>query len=395
VVRTIKFVATLAMTAGALGVLSANPAGAAQGVLHATALAAGANHNCAVTTTGPAVANAGGGVVCWGRNQWGQLGNGGGASSSVPVPVTGLDSGVRTVSAGHSYTCALTEAGAVWCWGNNSSGQLGNGTTTDSAVPVQVTGLQSGVVAISAGDYHACAITNDGDAMCWGQGRAGALGNGQSRSSSTPVSPVGLGAGVVAISAGGFHTCAILTDGHAKCWGLNANGQLGNGSTGLEPRPVDVTGVGSLVQIAAGAQHTCAIDANGAALCWGRNQAGQIGDATVEDKQSPTPVQGLSSGVSEITAGTFHSCATTTEGVLCWGSDIVGQFGNGSNSGVAAPIAGSVQGLDGDAHGVDAGYLHNCAITGDGDVQCWGRNHFGQLGNGTVSDSNRAVDVSA
>jgi alpha-tubulin suppressor-like RCC1 family protein len=218
------------------------------------------------------------------------------------------------------------------------------------------------------------------------------LGDGQSRSSSTPVSPVGLGDGVTAISAGAFHTCAILTDGSAECWGLNANGQLGNGSTGLEPRPVEVDGIGSVTAISAGAQHTCAIS-DGAAMCWGRNSRGQIGDGTIDDRLSPTAVAGLSSGVTEITAGTFHSCATTANGVLCWGSDLLGQFGNGSNSSVATPTAGPVKGLESDAHDVDAGYLDNCAITGAGTVQCWGRNTFGQLGNGTSKDSNVPVDV--
>ena len=381
--RTTRFMATLAMTAGALGVLTIQPAGAAQQGLHATSITAGANHGCAVND---------GAVFCWGRNDHGQLGNGGGANTWSAVRVTGLTSDVTSVSAGHSHTCALTTAGTVWCWGGNLSGQLGNGSDVDSAVPVQVQDL-SGVVAISSGGYHTCALTNAGAVKCWGQGRAGALGDGKSHSSGTPVSPVGLDSGVTAISAGTFHTCAILTDGSAKCWGLNANGQLGNGSTGLEPRPVDVTGIGTVVAISAGAQHTCAIDGNGAALCWGRNSAGQVGDATIDDKHSPTPVQGLASGVTEITAGTFHSCAKTADGVLCWGSDLLGQFGNGANSNVAAPIAGPVKGLAGDAHSVTAGYLHTCAITGQDEVQCWGRNNFGQLGNGSAADSNTPTAV--
>jgi alpha-tubulin suppressor-like RCC1 family protein len=376
--------ATLAMTAGALSGLAVTPAGAADGALLATALASGANHNCAITTETSA-------VVCWGRNDWGQLGNGTTTSSSTPVQVDGLTSGVRAISAGHSYACALTEAGAVWCWGSNSSGQLGDGTTTDSHVPVQVGGLDDNIVAISAGDYHACALNAVGGVQCWGQGRAGALGNGQSRSSSTPVRPSGLSAGVTAISAGGFHTCALLTDGSAKCWGLNEYGELGNGTTGLEPRPVDVTGIGPIAQISAGAIHTCAVTTDGAALCWGANHWGQVGNASIEDTHSPTQVQGLTSGVSQIDAGAYHTCARTTENVLCWGQNWLGQFGNGHNSSLAAPLA--TQGLAGDVQLVTAGYSHNCAITGQGDVQCWGRNNFGQLGNGTADDANTPVGV--
>ncbi|HEY2832564.1 MAG TPA: hypothetical protein VGJ14_09075 [Sporichthyaceae bacterium] len=389
--RTIRFVATLAMVAGALGGLSANPAGAAPSVLQATALAAGANHNCAITTDTPTVANAGGGVVCWGRNDWGQLGNGTTISSSLPVPVTGLATGVRTISAGHSYACALTEAGAVWCWGSNKSGQLGDGTNNDSSVPVQVSGLAANVVAISAGEYHMCALTADGAVQCWGHGRAGQLGNGQSRNSTTPVTPAGLNSGVIAISSGGFHTCAILSDAGLKCWGLNEYGELGNGSTGLEPRPVDVTGIGPVAQISAGGAHTCAITTQGAALCWGFNHWGQLGDASIADNWSPTPVTGLDSGVSQIDAGAYHTCARTTDGLECWGQNLFGQFGDGGNNGLAAPRR--VEGLEGDAHDVVAGWFHNCAISGQGDVVCWGRNHYGQLGNRSVDNTNVPVEV--
>jgi alpha-tubulin suppressor-like RCC1 family protein len=381
-VRTIGLTATLAMTAGALGLLTANPA-AAQGALNATALAAGADHNCAVTTTTPPVANAGGGVVCWGRNDSGQLGNGTTTNSSTPVPVTGLSTGVRTVSAGHSSACALTEAGAVWCWGNNSSGQLGDGTTTNSAVPVQVKGLRANVVSISAGAYHVCALTADGAVQCWGLGRTGALGDGQSRDSGTPVAPAGLSAGVTTISAGGFHTCAILLNAGVKCWGLNGSGQLGNGTVGLEPRPVDVTGIGPVAQVAAGLAHTCAITADGAAMCWGANQWGELGDATSQNRWVPTRVVGLDSGVSQIDAGAYHSCARTVDGVQCWGG--------GANDGHASPQP--VTGLDDDTYSVATGWYHDCAITGGGGVVCWGRNNDGQLGNGGTDDTDVPVEV--
>lgn len=383
--------AALALTAGALGALSAPPAGAAEGTLAATAIASGANHNCAVTTTTPAVANAGGGVVCWGRNDWGQLGNGTKVSSSRPVPVTGLASGVRTVSAGHSYACALTESGVVWCWGSNRSGQLGDGTNNDSSVPVQVQGLNANIVAISAGDYHVCALNADGAVQCWGEGRAGQLGNGRSHRSSTPVTPSGLNSGVTAISSGGFHTCAILSSASLKCWGLNEYGELGNGTTGLEPRPVDVTGIGPVAQVSAGAIHTCAVTAAGAAMCWGANHWGQLGNDSIEDAHAPVQVDGLTSGVASIDGGAYHTCARTTENVSCWGQNWLGQFGDGHNSSLAAPRA--VQGLEGDTLNISAGYSHNCAITGQGTVVCWGRNNFGQLGNGTVDDANVPVDV--
>jgi alpha-tubulin suppressor-like RCC1 family protein len=150
---------------------------------------------------------------------------------------------MTVVSAGSGYTCASTSTGAVRCWGSNDYGQLGNGNTTSTSAPVGVTGLGSGVAAVSAGGYHSCAVTSAGAAKCWGLNGNGELGNGAVIDSSAPVAVSGLGSGVAAVSAGGYHSCAVTSAGAAKCWGSNGDGQLGNATTNDSAVPVDVFGL--------------------------------------------------------------------------------------------------------------------------------------------------------
>jgi alpha-tubulin suppressor-like RCC1 family protein len=154
--------------------------------------------------------------------------------------VSGLTSGVRAVSAGSEHTCALTEAGGVKCWGNNRAGQLGDGTRTRHRIPVDVSGLTSNGSAISAGSGHTCALTTAGGAKCWGMNGYGELGDGTTTSRLTPVDTTGLTSGVAAIATVGWHTCALTTDGRVKCWGANQYGQLGDGTTTRRLTPINV-----------------------------------------------------------------------------------------------------------------------------------------------------------
>jgi alpha-tubulin suppressor-like RCC1 family protein len=340
--------------------------------------------------------------------------NGNAISSAVSVNRAGINQ--PTIAAGAYHTCAVTNAGAVKCWGQNHYGQLGvttnTGTDTPNATPVAVTGLSSGVVAITAGLYHTCALTSVGAVKCWGLNSDGELGvatnNNTSNPNATPVAVTGLSAGVVAISAGSFHTCALTNLGAVQCWGSNYYGALGvtaNVLTGTaNPTPVAVTGLSSGVStIAAGSFHTCAI-LGGAVKCWGLNVFGQIGVATNTGtyNANPTPVTVSNlTNIVGLTAGGFddrgHTCAVTNGGaVKCWGDNQVGALGINSGSPASSSVPLDVSGLSNGVVSIAAGspLLHTCAVTSAGGVKCWGNNGNGQLGNNSTTSSPVPVDVS-
>ncbi len=217
------------------------------------------------------------------------------------------------------HTCAVLEDGFARCWGNNNSGQLGDGTTTDSNVPIVVSGLVD-LAIISAGNNFTCAVVEDGTARCWGYGGQGQLGNSTYSNSLVPVTVTGL-TDAVALTAGNNHACALLGDGTGRCWGINGFGQLGDGTTsGNANVPVPVTGLTDAVGIAAVSgqssaadHHTCAVLADGTARCWGNNNHGQLGDGTTTDSIVPVVVTGLTD-VVDITGGTHHTCALIEDG---------------------------------------------------------------------------------
>ena len=248
-------------------------------------------YTCAVTT--------GGGLSCWGFNAYGQLGDGTTISRSMPVVVSGLSSGVTGVAAGLGHTCALTSGGGVLCWGYNFHGQLGDGTTTDRLTPLAVNGLASGVTAIVAGLHHTCALTTGGGVQCWGRNDSGQLGDGTGTNRTTPVAVSGLSSGVAAFAAGHSHTCALSNGGSLSCWGANNRGQLGIGTTSARSTPAAVSGLSSEVAaVAAGDTHTCAVTSGGGVSCWGNNEFGQLGDGTLTNRSTPTTVSGLASGAT-------------------------------------------------------------------------------------------------
>ncbi|EFO79638.1 regulator of chromosome condensation RCC1 [Oscillochloris trichoides DG-6] len=362
-------------------VLEANIASAQ----HRTPIAAGDAYTCALTTNSA--------VICWGNNEFGQLGDGTTIQRNTPVAVNGLSSGVVAIAAGYAHTCALTTSGGVSCWGNNESGQLGNGITIQRRTPVQVAGLSSGVAAIAAGEYHTCALTTDGAVTCWGSNGYGQLGDGTTTQRSTPVQVAGLSSGVTAITAGGSHTCALTTGGAVTCWGRNGNGQLGDGTTTQRSTPVNVLGLSSEVAaITAGDVYTCALTTGGGVTCWGANWSGQLGDGTTDERSTPVDVVGLSSGVTAIAAGNDHTCAITTGGgVSCWGVNQYSQLGDGTTTQQSTPVV--VNGLSSRAAAIAAGDGHTCAMTTGGGVSCWGRNWSGQLGDGTTTQRRTPMQV--
>jgi alpha-tubulin suppressor-like RCC1 family protein len=344
---------------------------------------AASDHSCARTAESHA--------ACWGDNSAGGLGTGTTTASSHAVDVVDLGTAVTAIATGDRYSCAVTTGGGVRCWGYNMFGQLGDGTKADRLTPVDVVGLAAGVGTISARGEHTCALVAD-NMRCWGANINGQLGNGTTISSSVPVDVVNLDEGVTSIAVGGEHSCAIVRTGSLRCWGWNKYAQVGNGATTDSTVPVDVGLGGEIAAVSAGGRHTCALTTSGEVSCWGYNMFGQLGDGTTTDRAVPVAVVGLSSGAAAITAGGNFTCALMRDGgVKCWGSNAGGQLGDGTTVDRHSPVA--VDGLTSPATTVAAGYYHSCVIMSAGTAACWGGNDTGQLGNGSLNDIGQADAV--
>ncbi len=312
------------------------------------------------------------------------------------------------VEGGGAHTCALVNSGQVKCWGQNTYGQLGNWSNTDSYTPVLVSGIPTttGATAtsISLGYNHSCAVLSDGQVKCWGRNSYGQLGNGSNTNSKTPVLVSGIptttGATATSISTGRYHSCAVLSDGQVKCWGYNYYGQLGNGTNTDSYTPVLVSGIptttgATATSISLGYYHSCAVLSDGQVKCWGYNAYGQLGNGTNTNSNTPVPVTGIptttGATATSISLGYWYSCAVLSDGqVKCWGYNYYGQLGNGSNTNSNTPVP--VTGIS-TATSISLGYFHSCAVLTYGQVKCWGDNGYGQLGNWTSTNSNTPVSV--
>lgn len=298
------------------------------------------------------------------------LGDGTGASSLTAVGVAG---GLTFASVSNGVNaCALATSGAAYCWGQYAG--LGGGVPT--AVP-------GGVVftSLSAGSSdHFCGVTNTGAAMCWGNNTSGQLGNGLGLPSATPVTVLG-GHVFASVSSGGYHNCGLTPTGAPWCWGSNYAGALGDGSTTGSAVPVAVAGGLSFTSLSAGTYGTCGI-VGGAAYCWGRNEEGQLGIGSTDINPHPTP-QPIAGGLmfSMVSSSFSFSCGITTSGAAwCWGTNTWGQLGNGTttDSRVPVPVSGGLTFAL-----VSVGTTYACGITTGGVAYCWGNNDSGQLGNGS------------
>jgi alpha-tubulin suppressor-like RCC1 family protein len=246
--------------------------------------------------------------------------------------------------------------GGARCWGVNGDGELGDGTTTNSNVPVTVKSLPGKLAQVAAGFGHACALLLDGSMECWGNNQYGQLGNGSTSNSSTPVTVTGLAGSVTQIAVGASYTCALLSTGGVQCWGLGAEGELGNGNSGSgyqSSSPVSVTGLTSGVSIAASGSATCAAQSDGSVWCWGNNLAGQLGQGpgsvgTPSFSATPLSVPGFISngtvGISTSTGGS--ACAlNASQQAFCWGDDSFGELGDNDPSLTDTGTPTAVQGL--------------------------------------------------
>lgn len=345
-------------------------------------IAAGSTHTCFINEIG--------GVMCWGAGIPSAPGTTPVISSSTDkVDLSGLSSGVSAMTMGNDFFCALTSTGGAKCLGYNFQGQLGDGNTNSGHnTAANVSGLSSGVSAITAagGDTtaYACALVGASwGVKCWGAGYSSSPANVNSS----------LNNGVNAITAGDEHTCALLS-GSVKCWGMNGNGQLGNGTTtNSGTTPVAVSGISTASAIAAGGTHTCALLTSGSVKCWGAGSYGQLGNGSTSSNTTPVDVSDLSNAIAIVT-GKNHTCALLADGhVQCWGDNYYGQLGNGLASlGMRMTTPTDVDGLS-NAIAIAAGDNHTCALLANGNVKCWGNNAYGQLGDGTTTNRTTPADV--
>lgn len=356
------------------------------------AISTGNMHACALTAAG--------GVKCWGYAESGQLGIGSiddltecGAHglalcSPVPLWVKGMTSGIAKIAVGSSTTCAITDGGALKCWGMNYYGTVGDGTKKDRFLPVGVVGMADSVIDVAGASSHTCALKNDHTVYCWGDNSAGELGDGTTDEHLTPVQVPNLN-GVEKITVGDFRTCVVLNTGNAKCWG---NGPLGDESGSGSTTPVDVYGFTSgASNISAGAWDICLLTTGHGAMCWGLNLYGEVGDGSTSYSPTPQQVYGMESGVNEIRMGGTHACAVLTGGALkCWGYNISGEVGNGDRTQQSYPVA--VSGLSSGVTQVSTGNGFTCALA-SGVPKCWGGGEIGQLGNNNLADSKVPVNV--
>ena len=417
-------------------------------------VASGSNHSCVLSSEG--------GVKCWGSQADGRLGNNSAVESNIlyPVDVVGRDTNndgsgddvlgnIVQISAGYGHTCVLNSSGNVLCWGSGSFGKLGNNATVNSLFPVQVVGPDGGsdksgdgilghIVQISTGNSHTCALNSSGDVLCWGKNNRGQLGDDSTSNRSYPAFVVEREEsstplrGVVQLSLGGAHACALTSAGTVLCWGWGYYGQLGSSSeTTLNPGTntsigvdrdaplVVLTGGGQgdlplsgIAQVASGAYHTCALTLDGDVKCWGRNDGGVLGDNGVltdtriwfpvdvvgEDTNQDGSGNGLLSGIVQITLGDQYACALNAQGkVWCWGDGTGGRLGNGRTGNKNYPVSviagrGSSSSLSGIVE-IASFSGSACALSEEGRVLCWGEGEYGKLGYGGTNNQSFPVTV--
>lgn len=372
---------------GASEVLSPTPV-RVDGISDAVAVALGSEHSCALHATGE--------ISCWGDNFFGELGTGTAGPderSLTPQKVVGISDAVA-VDTTIEHSCAVHETGTISCWGANSNGQLGNNSSESVSVPQQVIGIDD-AVDVSVGAGFSCAVRQDGTVFCWGSNTLGALGNGEQDpfdpdssfwGSMSPLQVLGI-SDVVDISSGRWFTCALTEGGDAYCWGSNLYGELGAGIvSSTESAPVQVAGIDEAVAVISAPTHSCVVHATGKVTCWGDYWRGDLGDVKAAETSEVRPVQivGLDDAVA-VNADEGLSCALQESGtVVCWGAMIGGSaYVLAEDGGVSPTLTASTFRTDVTKVAV-GGWSHVCFLHENGEVACAGSNDLGQIGNKSV-----------
>lgn len=376
------FAAAMLVAAPAKAVFAADAPGTAAAADNVAQIVGGKGFTAVLRTDGT--------VWTWGDNLRGKLG-GGLDNRTRPTPVKGLADVVQLATGG-SHTLALKKDGTVWAWGQNTYGQLGDGTTTDRTAPVQVAGLND-VVAVSAGAVHSAALNKDGTVWTWGDDSYGQLGDGGSDRQSKPVQVKSL-AGITSIAAGGYHTLSLTKDKDMWAWGDDTYGQLGYGyDHNTSNVPVMITWIRDVKSIAAGSNFSLALTSDGLAYSWGFNGSGQLGFGDMKDRSLPTIVK---NDVVAVSAGNNHALAIEKDGtVWAWGDNTFGQTGTGFNEHMNMQIMAGPQHVFGvpAAKSVSAGYNFSFLVGTDGTLWAWGHNVYGQLGDGTTTNTDLPKSV--
>ena len=370
---------------GANAFVNATPAGITLGSCTASAtktFSTGGLHSCGIRSDGT--------IRCWGSNSYGNLGDGTTTDRLVQTPIGGGGTW-KSISAGLSYSCGIRTDDTAWCWGNNIYGQLGDGTTTTQIVPTAVIGGGTWK-SISAGTFASCGIKSDGTAYCWGRNANGQLGDGTTTDRLVPTAVSGGGTWIListppSVGFGDFdYSCGIKSNGAAYCWGYNYYGNLGDGTTTDRLVPTAVSGGGTWSTISAAASHTCGIMSDSTVRCWGDNTNGGLGDGTTTNRLVPTTLSGGGTWL-KISAGYLFTCGLLSDSTArCWGRNYVGQLGDGTTTDRLVPTTLSGGGSWMDIT-TDAGLFSTaCGIKSDLTARCWGKNYFGQLGDGTTTD---------